>query len=158
MDVKKISLDMRESSKTMRILQLIFGLVCLFISAWLFSNLMTTKSASGSNLIAVVFLFFFGIWELLSAFGITGRYIIVSDEKIILKHKYISRPQVHTAAKLKTITIKPVAFELHHLNGSKTLVKLGLYYRERSAEILDAVESFCKVNNIAVEGLEEETN
>lgn len=157
MEVNKISLDMRDSTKLSRFFQLIFGLFCIVTSAWFLVNLIKTNTALGTNIIAVAFLFFFGVWLLLSAAGITGRYIIISDEKIVLKDKYIQGPRTFTPGNLKMVVFKPLSFELHESNGSKTLVTLGLYYRERSASILELIEAFCKTNSINIEGLTDES-
>ena len=156
MEVTKISLDMRDSTKISRLFQVIFGLICLAVSAWYLLNIAKADNFSGTNLIAIAFLFLFGIWELLTAAGITDRYIIISDEKIVLKNKYVFGPEIHKADNLVAVIFKPVSFELHHKDGSRTVVKLGIYYRERSAEIMEAVESFCTANSITTEGLEEE--
>jgi len=156
MEVNKISLDMRDSTRLSRFFQVIFGLFCIASSAWFLLNLIKTNTASGTNIIAVAFLFFFGVWLLLSAAEVTGRYIIISDEKIILKDKYIPGPRTFAPGNLKTVVFKPLSFELQEQDGSKTLVKLGLYYRERSANILELIEAFCKTNSINIEGLTDE--
>jgi hypothetical protein len=153
MEAKKISLDVRDNTKFTRFFQIVFGIFCLAVAAWFFYNLLTTKSISGTNSIAVVFLFLFGIWELLAGAGLTARYIIISKEFITLKQKYFSKPLMLNPGDLKKVVFKPIAFELITQDSVKITIKLGLYYRERTEEILESVEKFCELNNVPVDGL-----
>lgn len=153
MKAKKISLDVRDNTKFTRFFQIVFGVFCLAVAIWFIYNLITTKTISGTNAIAVVFLFFFGIWELLAGAGLTARYITISDESLILKQNYFSKPLILKPGDIKKVIFKPIAFELITSDNKKIVTKLGLYYRERTEEILESVEQFCEINKVPVDGL-----
>jgi hypothetical protein len=152
MEAKKISLDLHDNTKLTRFFQIVFGTFCLAVSVWFLFKLFETHTLAGANAIAVVFLFLIGVWELAAGFGFTGRYIIVSEENLTIKHSHFLRPLIIKPSDLKIVIFKPVSFELFYHNGEKTIIRLGIYYRERSVEILESIEEFCKINQVPVEG------
>jgi len=153
MEARKISLDLHDNTKFTRFFQVVFGIFCLAVSVWFLFKLFETQTLAGANTIAVVFLFLIGVWELASGFGFTGKYIIVSGESLTLKHNNFSKPLVVKPADLEMVIFKPVSFVFVFRSGEKTTIKLGIYYRERSVEILESIEEFCKINQVSVEGL-----
>jgi hypothetical protein len=156
MEPEKISLDVRESTKILRYFQLFFSLVCFVVAVWIFMKLVSTGTMSGSNLIAVAFILLFGIWELTSGLGITQRYIVFSGESITLKHRYFAKPAIYNCSNIKSVVFRPLSFIITCNDGKKTAVKLGNYYQERTLKILESASNFCKTNQIATEGLEQE--
>jgi len=156
MEPEKISLDVRESTKLNRYLQLFFSLICFVVAVWFLLKLISTGTLSGSNSIAVVFLLLFGVWELLSGFGITQRYLVFSGDAITIKHRFFARPVVFRPDNIKIIVFKPLSFSIVGCNDKKTIIRLGNYYQERTLKILESVSDFCKTNHVLAEGLEKE--
>ena len=157
MNKQKFSLDLREDTFITRISNLIFGLFCLAVSLWFIIKLGKEPSSTTSAWIAVAFLSLFGIWELLAGFGMTSRYITIDKNIIIIRHRFYSSPVSLLPAMIKEIEFKPLAISFHLHEGKDILLRLGAYYKERSADIMKSVEVFCTENNIKTEGLTENT-
>jgi hypothetical protein len=156
MESEKISLDIRESTKVLRYFQLFFSLLSFIVAIWFLLKLLSTCTLNGSNGIAVIFLLFFGGWELVSGLGITQRYLIVSGDSITLKHRYFAKPVVFKPEDIKVAVFKPLTFIIIGINGERTVLKLGNYYQERTLKAFDLLSNFCQINKVAVEGLDQE--
>jgi hypothetical protein len=155
MEAEKISLDIRESTKLNRYFQLFFSVLCFIVAGWFFLKLLSTKTLTGSNGLAVIFLLLFGFWELLSGLGITQRYLIISEGDITLKCRYFSKPVIFKPDEINLVAFKPMSFVIVSKTGEKTVLKLGNYYQERTLKILESLKDFCIKNRISVEGLSE---
>ncbi len=156
MEPEKISLDVRESTKLNKYSQLFFSLICFVVAIWFLLKLFSTGTMNGSNSIAVVFLLLFGVWELLSGFGITQRYLVFSGNAITVKHRLFSKPVEFKPDNIKVIIFKPLSFNIVGQDDKKTIVRLGNYYQERTLKILESLSDFCKTNHVLTEGLEAE--
>ena len=157
MESEKISLDVHEHTKVSRIFQSFFSLLCFAAAAWLLIKLIQTHSITGSNIIAVLFLISFGLWELLSATGINERFIIFSGDAVTIKDRYFGKPVIYRPADISLVAFRTLSFIIVSSGGKKETVKLGNYYQEKTVKILESLNLFCKRNNIKVEGLEQDT-
>lgn len=151
MEEKRYNIDLHEVTKAGKITRVVFGLACLAASGWYLFSIMGTEASTGSSWIATVFLSLFGLWMIASGLGYTRRYITVSDEKIILRQEFYRPPVTFTPASLKAVEFKPLTVILHDRSGSVSF-RLGTYYPENTAAIMEAVEEFCLHNNIEIKG------
>jgi len=157
MESQKISLDLHERTKVSVIFQAFFSLLCFSAAAWLLIKLIQTYSITGSNIIAVLFLFSFGLWELLSVTGTNERFIIFSADTVTIKDRYFSKPVIYRQADISLVAFRTLSFIIVSSDGKKDTVKLGNYYQEKTVKILESLNLFCKRNSIKVEGLEQDT-
>jgi hypothetical protein len=153
---QKFSLEIVERNKITKVSESVFGLLCLAVALWFAMSLQDKPSTVSAGL-AIAFLAFFGIWEILSGTGAVSRYIIIGGENIILKHKTYLPAVTFGPGALKEVKFKPLAIDFCLTKGTVTTIRLGTYYRERSAEIMEAVEKFCHDKMIMTTGNNEET-
>jgi hypothetical protein len=156
MSGQKFSLEIVERNKITRVAESVFGLLCITVALW-FAMSLLDKPSTVSAWLAIAFLAFFGIWEIISGTGAVSRFIIIGSENIILKQKTYLPAVTFEPDALKEVKFKPLAIDFCLREGKVTTVRLGTYYREGSAEIMEAVEKFCLDKMIMTTGNKEET-
>lgn len=147
----RYNIDLQEESRTGKILRLIFGIACLVVAVWYMYSIRGTAASTGSAWIATGFLLLFGLWMIASGLGYTRRYITISDERIILRQEFYRPPVIFTPSSLKYVEFKPLSVGFITKTGRINL-RLGTYYPGHTAFILEAVEEFCKQNDIEIRG------
>jgi len=152
MEDRKFSLEVIERNKITRVSELVFGLLCLAGASWYAVSLHGPSSPGLSGWLAVIFLALFGIWEILSGAGLVARYIWIGTDQITLRHR-AWRPSVSLApSDLAEVKFNPLTVDFCLTGGKVISVRLGTYYSERSAQIMEAVEVFCAGNRIMISG------
>ncbi len=97
------------------------------------------------------FLLLFGLWMIGSGLGFTERYIRIGNERIVLRQDFYRPAVVFTSATLRAVEFRPLVIDF--FTGKKKLsLRLGAYYPERSASIMEAVEGFCRQHGIEIRG------
>jgi hypothetical protein len=147
----KYTIDLHEDKKTGKILKIIFGIACLAAVTGFMYSIRGTASSTASAWIATAFLTLFGLWMIASGLGYTRRYIIISENKIILRQEFYRPPLIFTPSSLKAVEFKPLTIGFITATGTIKL-RLGTYYPENTGSIMESVEEFCLRNNIEVKG------
>lgn len=152
MENRKFSLEVIERNRITKFSETIFGVLCLAGALWFAVSLPDQSSGTYSGWLAIVFLAFFGAWEILSGAGIVSRYIIIGSDIIIIRDRFWKPAVTITPEVLEEVRFKALTIDFC-LEGRKSIaVRLGTYYSERSAEIMEAVETFCTVNSVKIAG------
>ncbi len=156
MDERKFSLEVIERNRITRVSESAFGLLCLAGASWYAVSLQGPSSPGLSGWLAVLFLALFGIWEILSGAGLVSRYIWIGTDHITLRHRAWKSPVSLSPSDLAEVKFKPLKIDFSLNGGSVISVRLGTYYSERSAQIMEAVEVFCAENRIKISGARNE--
>ncbi|MFZ0473381.1 MAG: hypothetical protein WAL94_12260, partial [Bacteroidales bacterium] len=127
MKEERYNIDLKETTKTGKILRIILGVICLTATAWFLFTIIGTAASIATAWIAVAFLFFFSLWLIGSGLGVTDRYVTIGDGRIILRQDFLKHPVVFSASTLKYIEFKPLALEFH-TDAAKVTLRLGTYY------------------------------
>lgn len=149
MNERRFNIDLYETSKTGRILRISLGAVCIVATGWFIGNISGTEASTTSAWIATLFLLLISLWLIASGLGYTDRYIIIAEQKMTLRKNIITLPVVFTAANLKRVELMPLSV-IFITDAGRMVLKLGTYYPEHSASVMEAVEEFCSMNNIEV--------
>ena len=152
MENRKFSLEVIERNKITRVSESVFGLLCLAGASWYAISLQGPSSPGLSGWLAVIFLALFGIWEILSGAGLVSRYIWIGSDQITLRHRAWKPAVTIAPSDLTEVKFKPLAVDFLITGGNVISVRLGTYYSERSAQIMEAVEEFCVENRIKISG------
>ena len=97
METKYFSLSSDENNRLVKIIQVIFGIVCFAVAIfWLIFNIGSLK-ADSTLWITILFLSGFGFYQIWSGLGKATRYIKIGTDKIWLK-KNIMLPVVELHA------------------------------------------------------------
>ena len=149
------SLGAAENNRLVKIIQVIFGIVCFAVAAfWLSFNIKSLK-ADRTLWITIVFLSGFGFYQIWSGLGRATRFIEISSEKIRLK-KTILLPAIAIASEeIKKIEIFPFNLHIFLKSGKKILLRFGATYQETNEKIKDELLRFAEHNSINTEFVEE---
>ncbi len=148
---KYYTLELNENTRVGRSLRIFLGLACLVVAVWFMYSIRGTAGSVTSTWIAMGFLLLFGLWMIGSGLGFTERYIRIGNERIVLRQDFYRPAVVFTSATLRAVEFRPLVIDF--FTGEKKLsLRLGAYYPERSAAIMDSVEGFCRQHGIEIRG------
>lgn len=143
------SIELHENTRVGRSLRILLGLICLVVAVWFMYSIRGTAGSVTSTWIAMGFLLLFGLWLIGSGLGFTERFIRIGDERIVLRRDFYKPPVVFTSSTLSGVGFRPMVIDF--FSGEKKIsLRLGAYYPERSAAIMEAVENFCRHHGIAI--------
>jgi len=152
MESTKFSLEVIERNRITRVSESVFGILCLAGASWYAISLQGPSSPGLSGWLAVIFLALFGIWEILSGAGLVSRYISIGTDQITLRHRVWKPPVALRPSDLAAVKFKTLKVDFCLNGGNVISIRLGTYYSERSAQIMEAVEAFCADNKINTSG------
>jgi hypothetical protein len=153
MKEERYNIDLKETTKSGKILRVALGIVCLIATVWFMFTVRGTPASITTAWIAIAFLFFFSLWLVASGLGITDRYITVGDDRIILRQNFLKPPAVFRASALTHVEFKSLAIDFC-TGAEKVTLRLGTYYPGQTADIMEAIEKFCVRNGVKIIGLE----
>lgn len=156
MGTKHFFLGTGESGKAVKIIRIIFGIVCLIVAVfWIIFNIRALKS-DGTLWITIIFLSGFGFYQILSGLGRTVRFIEIESDFIKLKKSYILPVIEIMAADIAKIELLPLNVIFFLKSGKRIQIRFGTTYYETNEKIVDEITRFADTNNIPVEIINEE--
>lgn len=156
MEIKYFSLGTSENNRLVKIIQIVFGIVCLVVAGyWLFFNIRSLK-ADGTLWITILFLSGFGFYQIWSGLGHATRFIEIGHENIRLKKNALLPLVQMPAGEMERVEIFPLNVIFYLKSQKRILLRLGTTYHETNGKILDEIIGFAESNNIPFEVIEEE--
>ncbi len=143
------SIELNENTRVGKSLRILLGVVCLVVTVWFIFSVKGTAASVGTAWIAMGFLLLFGLWLIGSGLGLTERYITIGHDRIVLRQDFYRPPVVFTSSSLTAVGFKPVVIDFYTVNKNVRL-RLGTYYPDRTAAIMEAVEKFCLLHGIEI--------
>jgi hypothetical protein len=155
MGKKYFALSSVENNKVVKIIQIVFGLVCLIIAIfWLIFNIRAMKT-DGTLWITIIFLSGFGLYQVWAGLGKAIRFIEIDSDKIRLK-KTVLLPVVELAAEdIQKIEIFPFNLIIYLKVKKRIILRFSTTYYETSEKVKDEILSFAELNAIKAEFVEE---
>ncbi|HOU02032.1 MAG: hypothetical protein GT600_08315 [Bacteroidales bacterium] len=148
MENKHIPLDFKSNTLFVRILQVIFGFACLAVAIfWIVFNMKSVQTDI-SLWITTLLLIAFGLYQVLSGFGKTRRFININGNDIILKKNALLPGSKFDNIDIKKIELFPLNIIFYMKNGRKTILRFGINYPEVINIVKDALKEFSELNNI----------
>lgn len=145
------SLDLHESNRLTKMLQVVFGIICIIVAAaWLIMNL----KASGNTFtlwVTILFLSGFGYYQINAGLGFASRFIEISAERIRLKANSVLPIRHLNAADLTKIEIFPLSVVFLHKQGKKVVMRFGTTFTDNITHIKDRIAEFAVGNDIDLE-------
>jgi hypothetical protein len=155
MEKKYFSLSTVENNKVVKIIQVVFGIVCLAVAIfWLLFNLRSLK-ADRTLWITIIFLSGFGLYMIWSGLGRADRFIEISSDKIRLKKTIMFPPIELPIEDIFKIEIFPFNLIFFLKNGKKIILRFSSSYHETSEKVKDEILNFAELNNVKTEITEE---
>src|SRR5450631_647685 len=117
MEKKYYSLSSVENSKLVKIIQVIFGILCFAVAGyWLYFNLRSLKT-DGTLWITIIFLIGFGFYQICSGLGRATRFIEISTDKIRLKKTVLLPFTDFTKEEIEKVEIFPFNLKFYLKSG-----------------------------------------
>jgi hypothetical protein len=155
MDKKYFSLGTTEDSRIIKIIRIIFGIVCLIITVfWIYFNITTLKTDS-TLWITIIFLGLFGFYQTWAGLGRAVRFIEIGSESILLKKNAVLPAVKIDISEIEKIDIYPLNIIFHLRSKKRILLRLGTTYHDQNELILDEIIEFAELNHILLEVIED---
>jgi hypothetical protein len=154
-DKKYYALGTSSINSFEKVIRVIFGIVCIAISAFWFSFNIKTLKADGTLWITLAFLSAFGFYQIWSGLGRAIRYIEFSSGQIKLKKNSILPAIDIKANQIERIDVFPFNLILYLKSQKKMMLRFGASFPETNEKIKDEILRFGETNNIPVEFIEE---
>jgi hypothetical protein len=156
MEKKLFLLETQDPSRIMRIIQIIFGILCIVVAIfWLIYNFKSLKTDK-TLWITIVFLTGFGFYQVMAGLGKTSKYIETSAEKIVLKqHSFLPKIEIKPA-EIEKIEFYPLSICFCLEKKKKFIFRFGITYPETIIPIKESITEFAEFNNIPFEIMKEE--
>ncbi|MGD0341255.1 MAG: hypothetical protein ABSA76_06075 [Bacteroidales bacterium] len=156
MDKKYFFLEAKENSRAVKIIQIVFGIICIVTAIfWVIHNIISLKSDS-TLWITIIFLTGFGAYQVLAGLGKTERYIETGPEKIVLKQNSFLPKIELKAYDLDAIEIFPLSILFRFKNRKKIIFRFGLSNTDIINPVKAEIVDFATLNSIPVEEKKEE--
>ncbi len=132
------------------------GVLCIVIALyWAIFNIQSVK-ADRTLWITILFLVFFGIYEILAGTGRTRKYISTEAGKIVLKQYSVLPPAEIKSTDVEKIELYPLSISFKIKNRSKIRFRFGLSYHEIIEPVKNEIVVFADLNGIPCEVKDEE--
>jgi|SRR5450759_146183 hypothetical protein len=155
MGKKYFALSAVDSNRLVKIIQIVFGIVCFSVAVfWLIFNIRSLK-ADATLWITIVFLSGFGFYQVWAGLGMATRFIEISSDKIQLKKSILFPAAKIPAEEIQKIELYPFNLILFLKSQKRILLRFGATYQETNEKIKDEILSFAELNSIKVEIKEE---
>lgn len=155
MGKKYFALGAVDSNRLVKIIQIVFGIVCFSVAVfWLIFNIRSLK-ADATLYITIVFLSGFGFYQIWAGLGMATRFIEISSDKIRLKKSILFPATMISEEEIQMIELYPFNLNIFLNSGKRIRLRFGASYQETNEKIKDEILSFAELNSIKVEIKEE---
>jgi hypothetical protein len=155
MENKYYSLGTSENNGIVRIIRILFGMVCIAVAVfWLVFNIKSLK-ADGTLWITVIFLMGFGSYQVWAGLGRATSFIEFGQSYIRLKKNAILAPSVMNATEIQRIEMFPLNLIIFLKSGKRIMLRFGTTYYETNEKVKDEMLLFAESNNVPLEIIQE---
>jgi flagellar basal body-associated protein FliL len=150
MEKKYFALGPIENNRLLKIIQIVFGIVCLVVAIfWLIFNIRSMKSG-GTIWITILFLTGFGLYQVWAGFGKATRFIEINSDKIQFKKTIILPPVQLSAEEIQKIEIFPFNLIFFLKTGKRIVLRFSSTYHETNESIKNEILAFAELNKMEV--------
>ena len=151
MEEKIFFLEYRDNSHITKVFQVVLGILCIGISIyWIIFNIKSFK-ADSTLWITVVFLVFFGIYQILAGTGKTKKYIETGPDRIRLKQNSILPAVILQPGDIEKIELYPISIIFTMKRGGNIKLRFGVTYTDIIQPVKDEIILFARKNSLEFE-------
>lgn len=155
MDTKYFSLGNSENNQFVKIIRIVFGVVCITVAVyWLNFNIKSLKT-DGTLWITIVFLLGFGFYQIWSGLGRANRFIEIACDYINLRKNPVLPSVKFSSAEISKIELFPLSLVFFLKSEKRILLRFGATFHETNELIKDEILTFAGRNNIPLEIIED---
>lgn len=156
METKYFSLGTSETNKFLKIIRILFGVVCIIVAIyWLVFNIKALK-VDGTLWITIIFLIAFGFYQIWSGLGYATKYIEIGKDFINLKKNPVLSAVNIPAGEIIKIELYPLNIIFFLKSNKKILLRFGTTFYETNEKVKDEILGFAESNKILLEIIKEE--
>lgn len=143
-----ISLNERPEKLFVRIMMVIFGLMCLFTAGWW--ALFLYKNPDNENIfwIATLFLLFFGLYQVYAGLGYATRYIKIEANQLVIRQNAFLKARTFNPGNLESVVIRGGDILFLLKGGERFRLKIGIRYPGTGEKIRNHIITFAEANGI----------
>ncbi|MBS0009880.1 MAG: hypothetical protein KFF49_00620 [Bacteroidales bacterium] len=151
MEERNIRLGEREDKALVKIMIIIFGVLCLFTAAWWAVFLIRYPDNEKIFWAGSIFLFLFGMYQVYSGLGFAGKYIrIERDNLLIIRQNSLFPPKKIEPGHIRQLEIRSMDMLIHMYDSSRIRIQLGLRYPDLGQKLKDLITAYAEENNIEI--------
>ena len=155
MEKKYFSLSSVENNRKVKIIQIVFGILCITVAIfWLIFNIRALK-ADGTLWITIIFLSGFGFYQIWTGFGKATRFIEISSDKIRLKKTILLPPIELPVEMIQKIEIFPFNLIFFLKAEKKIILRFSTTFHETNEKVKNEILTFAELNAVKIEFVEE---
>jgi hypothetical protein len=155
METKYFSLGTSDNNRLVRIIRILFGVVCFIVAVfWLNFNIKSLK-ADGTLWITIIFLSGFGFYQIWSGLGHANRFIEIGTDSIRLKKNPILPTLRMSVGEIEKIELFPLNVIFYLKTKKRILLRFGTTFHETNENVKDELMNFADTNKITLEIVEE---
>jgi len=149
METIRYSLDNKESSGFVRLLQIIFGIACIAVALW-WAWFIIKSSDNGSYWIATLFMLFFGAFQIYSGLGYAAKFIELHNDSIEFKKASLGRKERVKSTGIDKIDILPLSVTIFMKDKRSFTISFGMSIAGTIDSIKDGVIEWSGKNNVEI--------
>jgi len=150
MNDNTILLGEREDKPLIRIIVIIFGIMCVFTAGWWAIYLIKYPDSEKIFWAGSIFLLLFGIYQVYAGLGFAKRYIKKENNNLIIRQSSLLPPKNIKAQDISSLVIRTYDIVINLANNSRIRIKPGLKYPEQGQKVINLITDYAKENNIEV--------
>jgi len=150
MSEEYIALGEKENKLAVRIIIIIFGLLCIFTAGWWIVFLLRYPDNEKIFWAGSIFLLLFGLFQLYSGLGYARRYVKRENNNISIRQSSLLPSRRLSSADIKKLEVRSYDMVLHLNDSSRIRIKLGLRYPDLGQKVRDFIIEFAEINNIEI--------
>lgn len=155
MEIKHFSFGTSENNRFVKIIRIVFGVVCIAVAIYWFSFNIKSLKADGTLWITIIFLTGFGFYQIWSGLGRATRFIEIAPDYIRLKKNPILPPVEMSSGEIEKIELFPLNLIFFLKSKKRILLRFGTTYHETNEMVKEEILNFAETNNIPLEIIEE---
>ena len=149
MKEKYFDLDPHDQLPAVKILQIIFGILCITATVYYILTGLISSTSNTTLWVAVVFLVFFGIYQILSGLGKTKKYFRLTQKNLTFKQHSVLPAIDIPADKIDKIELFPLSIKFILKTTRKIKFRFGISYPEIIDPVKQEVISFAENHGIS---------
>lgn len=145
-----ILLGEREDKALVKIMIIIFGILCIITAGWWAVFLVKYPGNENIFWLASIFLFLFGIYQLYSGLGYARRFISRRNGILYIRQNSLLPGREINSGRVSQLEVRSMDMVFHFDNSSRFRVKLGIRYPDLGQKIKSFIIEFAEDNNIDI--------
>lgn len=155
METKYFSLGTTESNSLIKIIKVLFGVVCFSVALfWIIFNIRSIRT-DWTLWITIIFLTGFGFYQIWSGLGKANIFIEFGSDFIRLKKNPVLPPVKIIAHEFEKIELYPLNVIYYLKSKKRIMLRFGTTFNDINEKVKNEILDFAERNGITLEIIEE---